>query len=331
MSRAPNLPDRSAASGQETVSVIIPTRNRPALLQLAVASVLRQTRPVDQIIVIDDGSDSTEWSRAGALCSPLVEVVRRSRCGGVAAARNQGLARARGDYLIFLDDDDEIDPRFVERGLAVLTESPEVDGVFFRFRTLAADPPEGTFWLAVAANPVPRATLEERPFAAFMRYLVPICSCLLRRSAVASVRFPEDLVQGEDTYFWLSLAASGRRFVLDEHAYALVRRHDGNLTRSRVRYMREIQSCYEKLLASGVLPSRDHVFLAHLKLLCFKLASGGDPRPHLAGLLGSPHRLASEAAFWTMNLTTRVLRGLREVRSGRARRLRADVAGNSPC
>jgi len=274
------------------VSVVIPTRNRPALLRAAVGSVLGQTRPVDQIIVVDDGSDSTEWHAAIEALSPAIEVVRRQRSGGVSAARNHGLDRARGDTLLFLDDDDLIDPRFVEQGLAGLAQNSEAGGVFFRHRTLVSTGPSngrasplppaeaGTghvpfFRLAGGENPVPRATLEERPVTAFLRYLIPVHSGFIRRSAVGTVRFPESLRQGEDTYFWISLVAAGRRFVLDEHAYAIVRRHSENTTRSRIRYMAEIQPCYERLLSDGLLPAPDDAFLAHLKLLCFKTLTGG--------------------------------------------------------
>jgi hypothetical protein len=126
------------------VSVIIPTRNRPALLRAALASLLQQSRPVDQIIVVDDASDSAEWIPAALAMSPVIEVVREERNRGVSAARNHGLDRARGDYLMFLDDDDLVAPRFVEQGLAVLAANPSADGVFFRYRTIAsAEPCDG--------------------------------------------------------------------------------------------------------------------------------------------------------------------------------------------
>jgi glycosyltransferase involved in cell wall biosynthesis len=301
------------------VSVIIPTRNRPALLLAALHSVLRQTRPVDQIIVVDDGTDAREWPQAIEELSPLIEVIHRSPSEGVAAARNHGLGRARGNYLLFLDDDDLIDPRFVEQGLAVLGANPQAGGVFFRYRTVVltvphdgeipAEAPALPWRLAIAENPVPRTTLEQNPVTAFLRYLIPIHSGLIHRATVGTARFPESLRQGEDTYFWISLAAAGKRFVLDEHAYAIIRRHAHNTTQSRAAYMCEIQPCYERLLADGLLSATGDSFLAHLKLLCFKILTGGASlRPNLAQAIRSPHRLASELGFWTRNFTTRLLR-----------------------
>ena len=163
-------------------------------------------------------------------------------------------------------------------------------------------------------NPVHRATLEGRPVTAFLRYLIPINSGFLRRSAIGAARFSESLRQGEDTCFWISLAAAGRRFVLDEHAYAVVRRHAGNATRFPTRYLSEIQPCYERLLCEGLLAASDDVFLAHLKLLWFKTLTGGKGAGrHLQQVVASPRLLAAELRFWTANLVSRLGRPTREL------------------
>jgi hypothetical protein len=304
---------------QGEVSVIIPTRNRPAMLLAALRSVLRQTRPVSQIIVVNDGSDAREWPQAIEGLSPIIEIIHRPQSEGVSAARNHGLERVRGNYLLFLDDDDLIDPRFVEQGLAVLGANPQAGGVFFRYQTIVLTTPEDgeiptegpalPWRLAITENPVPRTTLEQNPVTAFLRYLIPIHSGLLRRATVGTARFPESLRQGEDTYFWISLAAAGKRFVLDEHAYAFVRRHDHNTTQSRTAYMSEIQPCYERLLADGLLSATGDTFLANLKLLCFKMLAGGAAiRPNLAQAIRSPRQLATEIGFWAKNFASRLLR-----------------------
>jgi glycosyltransferase involved in cell wall biosynthesis len=317
---------RDTATGGETVSVIIPTYNRPALLRAAVRSVLAQTRPVNQIVVIDDASDGARWPSDIAALSPTIEIVRREQNGGVSAARNSGLDRAHGDFLLFLDDDDLIEPRFIEAGLDVLASRPEVDGVFFCYRTVhSGEPPDEhehqqcliqgetrpweTLALFGTENPAPRTIVERRPISAFLRYLLPIHSGFVRRAAIGAARFPASLQQGEDTYFWISLAAAGRRFVLDDHAYAVVRRHAGNTTRSRARYIAEIQPCYEKLIGDGLLTDAADLFLAHLKLLWFKTLTGGkEARSHLEYVAASPRQFANEFCFWTASWATRLWR-----------------------
>ena len=114
-----------------------------------------------------------------------------------------------------------------------------------------------------------RRCSSSEPASAFLRYLIPINSCFIRRSALRDAQFPEAMRQGEDTYFWISLSRAGCRFLADERVYAYVRRHPGNITRSRRRYISEIQACYEQLLADGLLQSPDDAFLAHFKLMWF--------------------------------------------------------------
>ena len=88
------------------VSVIVPTRNRSALLALALRSVLRQQRVELEVIVVDEAStDDTPVVIAG-LADERIRVLRHDTPVGVAGARNRGAFLARGDWLAFLDDDD---------------------------------------------------------------------------------------------------------------------------------------------------------------------------------------------------------------------------------
>jgi glycosyltransferase involved in cell wall biosynthesis len=298
------------------VSVVIPTKNRPEFLRATVDSVLRQTRPVEQIVVVDDGSEAADWLPSIAALSSTIEVVRCIPAGGLAAARNAGLRCATGQYLVLLDDDDLLAPRFVEQGLLALAANPNADGVFFRYQIIVSDGPgqashptsaNHAISFIRSENPVHRNTLEARPVTAFMRYLIPIHSGFLRRSALGDACFSKSLPQGEDTHFWISLAAAGRRFVLDEHPYALIRRHTGNMTRSSFRYVREIKPCYRMLLAEGLLTDPDDAYLAHFKLFWFGVLTGGQGvAPHLRHVVSSPRRLAHELSFWAANILSRI-------------------------
>src|SRR5215218_3327514 len=85
------------------VSVIIPVFDQAAYLEEALASIAAQTRPVDEVIVVDDGSgdDSADRAeRAGA------RVVRLGANTGPGAARNRGLEVATGELICFADADD---------------------------------------------------------------------------------------------------------------------------------------------------------------------------------------------------------------------------------
>lgn len=109
------------------MSVIIPVFNRPAQLLEAVESVVRQTLPAAEILVVDDGStDDTpavarELERAH---SGLVRVLRQSNAG-VGAAREAGRLMAGGTFVQHLDSDDLLEPTKFERQVAGLLANPE--------------------------------------------------------------------------------------------------------------------------------------------------------------------------------------------------------------
>lgn len=123
-----NAPDRVAATtgtgvaGAPTVSVVIPTFDRAALLPVAVASALAQRPAPLEVIVVDDGStdDTPEVCRR---FPPPVRTIRQANTGP-AAARNRGIRKARGDYVAFLDSDDVWLPGKLAAQLAALTAAP---------------------------------------------------------------------------------------------------------------------------------------------------------------------------------------------------------------
>jgi glycosyltransferase involved in cell wall biosynthesis len=101
------------------VSIVIPTRDRLRLVVRAVASTLAQTIPDVEVLVVDDGS--TEPVRLEG--DGRVRVLRQAQRRGPCAARNLAMAAARGRWVTFLDDDDELEPDMLEVSLAAARES----------------------------------------------------------------------------------------------------------------------------------------------------------------------------------------------------------------
>ena len=110
------------------ITCVIPCYNYAQYLPEAIESVLAQTRPVDEIIVVDDGS--TDNTPAVASTYGEVQIITRPNQMGAAAARNSGIAAARGDVILTLDADDKIKPTFVEKTAAVLEAQPDIDIVY---------------------------------------------------------------------------------------------------------------------------------------------------------------------------------------------------------
>jgi glycosyltransferase involved in cell wall biosynthesis len=101
-------------------TIVIPTHDRPRLLERAVASALAQTVEDVQVVVVDDGS--TEPVRL-ARQDPRLLVLRNHRPLGASAARNAGLRAAEGSWVTFTDDDDELLPGMVEASLEAAERS----------------------------------------------------------------------------------------------------------------------------------------------------------------------------------------------------------------
>ncbi len=98
-----------------TLAVLIPTKNRRALLERALKSVFDQTTPPSEIVVVNDGSsDGTkEFLENLKLTHSNLKVLNRGESGGVNTARNQGIKEAVSEWVAFLDDDDEFVPEAV--------------------------------------------------------------------------------------------------------------------------------------------------------------------------------------------------------------------------
>lgn len=118
------------SKSNELVSVIIPTYRRPQLLAQAIESVLNQTYPRQELIVVDDGSEDEtpsvvrQYSRARYL---------HQTNHGPSHARNTGLAASTGEYVASLDHDDRWDPGYLERAIDTLTVT-QSDLVWLNYR-----------------------------------------------------------------------------------------------------------------------------------------------------------------------------------------------------
>jgi hypothetical protein len=188
------------------VSIIIPAYNAAQTISDTLESVLAQTFPDWEAIVVDDGSiDATsEIAKGFAARDARIRVISQAN-GGESAARNSGIAQARYDWLLFLDADDWISPSHLERMTNELASNPELDAVHCGSVRVAMDgthvaddylPPEGDMF----------PTLARR--AAF-----PVNACVVRRSIVEAVgKFDTSLKKSPDWDLWQRVARTGARF-----------------------------------------------------------------------------------------------------------------------
>lgn len=121
------------------VSVIVPTRNRQDLLERALSSISEQTYDAIETIVVDGSTTPLSYGCVrSSLREPSKLRLRRGPQRGAAAARNLGITAAQGEFLAFLDDDDEWEPTKVERQVARLRGNPAVGVVYTGQRSVDA-------------------------------------------------------------------------------------------------------------------------------------------------------------------------------------------------
>jgi len=110
----------------DLVSVIIPCYNHGHYLLEAIDSIQQQTYQNFEIIIVDDGSTDSNTKRVlNEIDHPKITVYRKKN-GGIASARNYGIERSRGEFILTLDADDKFAPEFLEKALSVLKQHPDV-------------------------------------------------------------------------------------------------------------------------------------------------------------------------------------------------------------
>lgn len=136
-SRTPGL--RSVDEELLSVSALIPTYNRREQVLRAIDSVFAQTQPVDEVIVVDDGSSDGTVETIRARYGPLVRLFVQENAGA-AAARNRGIREARSRWVAFLDSDDVWLSTKIERQLSTLAALGSEFGLCFTDCVFEGDP-----------------------------------------------------------------------------------------------------------------------------------------------------------------------------------------------
>jgi glycosyltransferase involved in cell wall biosynthesis len=270
------------------VSVVIPTYNRPAFLREAVLSVVDQTIPPHEIIIVNDGSDASCLPDIDALTrlSPILRVCHLAQNHGPAFSRNVGLTDASGEIVHFMDDDDLLHPEMYETGLDMLRRDPEVSVVICQCDMISTRyNREGLEAQADVANeydyvaiPHPmglmrQERLNQDPILEILLYWPMIPAFMVRRSIIGEARFPEEIRYGEDTLFWLQLASRGAQFRLNERKLVHIRKHAGNVSYQPA-YTDGLIDFHMKMLQSGLLQNRHHIFVTHARLLLKRREKG---------------------------------------------------------
>ena len=211
------------------VSVIIPTYNRAALLERAVMSVHDQTyRPIELIIINNastDGTKQTIQSIASRMGSDVFEIVHLDQQKNDRnAARDRGIKTATGDYICFLDDDDEYLPAKLEKQARFLDQNNDVDIVFSN-SLLEVNGGTRPFYPSLASHGLKDHTQEEVIRQLCDGNFIAITNVMIRAKVIKENPFDLELYSHEDYELWLRLAPRFRFDWIDE-PLSLVHSHE---------------------------------------------------------------------------------------------------------
>ncbi len=220
-----------------TISSVVTVYNSERYIGESLTAILAQTRPPDEVIVVDDGSTDGTHDELARFRSD-VRVLRQDNRGH-ANALNRGMREARGDYLAKCDADDIWEPDKLERQVEALLTHSEIDIAFSAIWVFGEiEEPHG---LHVVGDPS-EGIMDRRRFAQTLYRACVICpsSTLLRRHLYEQLGpFNEHLVF-EDYDYWMRALRAGAVFYYDPARLVRYRRHARQLTRDLLRTRRSL-------------------------------------------------------------------------------------------
>lgn len=229
-----------------TVSVIIPAYNQGHFLAEAVNSVLAQTYPHVEVIVVDDGSTDDTAVVARSFTDPRVRYVYKQN-GGLSSARNEGLRHAQGQYISYLDSDD----CFLPEKLAMLVGEMDAHSAvgFVAGQAIPVDE-HGRHVGKKFDTPLPTDTKQ-----LLLGNPLHVGSVLVRRDWQEKVGFFDETLRSyEDWDMWLRLAQAGCQMRYVPQPVSLYRFHTAQMTRDGRQMTTATFAVLDKLFGDPTLP-----------------------------------------------------------------------------
>ena len=298
------------------VSVVIPAYRSAATIGRAIRSVLEQTHPATEIIVVDDGSPDDQAALVNQAYGGRVTLVRKPN-GGAASARNSGMDWATGDYIAFLDADDYWEADKLALQLGAFDRYPKlglIAGAFFE------ETPGGARGdMPVCAGPpswYDHVLRHEGSKAFRLATMIWTSTVLLRRAALEGERFLPGLEPAEDRDLWVRVVSRHPAYLTAQPVATAVLL-EGSISRSsfandKAQMLRVVERHRQLLGPMGTRVWRSHTLYRWAAV---------DPTPRTA-----LPRLLHSLALWPLPYT-----GLADcARLGRLKRLLVllgDVAG----
>jgi GT2 family glycosyltransferase len=210
---------KGKAGTQPRISVIVPLFDKERTVESSLRSAAAQTVTDLEILVVDDGSRDAGPALVRAFPDPRVRLIRQDNAGP-GAARNRGVREAKGEYLAFLDADDEWMPDFLERAVPLLDADPALAAVAFAWVDQPGSIPTAPMFqrqgLAGGVQPI-SPSLDPSRLVAMVVLMSPVTT-VARGDAVRQFGgFYENGARfGEDAHLWIKVLLNAPVFFVME-------------------------------------------------------------------------------------------------------------------
>ncbi len=310
------IPSPSAPAAPPTVAVVIPFYNGAAFIERSVASVYAQTRPADEVIVVNDGSRPEERAALEALAERFPFRIVDKENGGQGSARNAGVAAGSAQYICFLDQDDFYLERHIEILLAGIP--PDELRLGFVYADLAEADGEGR--IVRASMVKEHASHPKQNIFEMLRndiFVLPSAALVSRRAFEAVGGFDTQFMGFEDDDLFLRIFRAGFSNHFVDRVVTVWCIHTGStsfdmrMIRSRFKYFKKLVAMFPDeprrnryVLRDCLMPRFGRFFMDHV----IEAVKAGDAnRPEMSAVLAEYAAIvyANPAVGWRKKMELR--------------------------
>lgn len=239
---------REAKIKSPDVSIILPTFNRKNLLERAIKSALNQTHSRFELIIVDDCSSDNSQELLNSFNDDRITYVRHTINRGGSVARNTGLLIARGEFISFIDDDDEYTSNRLKTLLHAIRQHPEIDYILSKMIIKRTDHDI----VIPKANPMPFTHVD-----LLLNKVPPLYhTALIKKERI--IFFDDNLPRWQDLDFMIRLRKQYLPSYIDEITYVCHAEHDKDRITHKAKAINKCVYLFEKkYLRSLALSKKD--------------------------------------------------------------------------
>ena len=252
---------------QNSISVIIPVFNRVKLIARCINSVINQTYPVNEIIVVDDGSNDGTYDLIRKNFPQVISIYQENK--GVSNARNVGIQSAKSKWIAFLDSDDEWLPNKIEKQISLIKKNP-------LYKVCHSD----EIWIRndVRVNPMKK---HRKYGGDIYKKCLPLCvispsSIIIHKDIFNDVGlFDKNLPVCEDYDLWLRICSKYEVLFLDQKLFIKYGCHDDQLSKKYWGMDRYRVIALEKMIDNPLLSLDNRIATINMTIRKVKILQKG--------------------------------------------------------